>query len=341
MKSKPSAVILAGAVAKGAFQAGALEVLMEAEVPVSCVVATSSGALNGSLLACGIRLGCAQEATRLLVQAWQEKATWSGILRPSFSGLILGRGVNTQDRLIDLLSQNFKTLKERSEDSARSSTPENVDLKIVVTALNGISKQVGPSTATTYEQVLLFTNEDFESRKKFDDVIRAAVAASSFPGVFVPYKLSAIGPCWDGGITNNTPIKYALEDEDIARIFVIVPFPAQLPKPDLSTGDDLLSHLADLLINERLYRDLKDGESVNNKITGLEKLVAQGALTASQLDKVKKILGWRKAEIISIRPPKKLSGGSFTGFFKYQLRQEHIAAGREAARKALGLPTEA
>jgi hypothetical protein len=52
-----AALILAGAVAKGAFHAGAISVLAEREVAVTRIVATSDGALNAAVLAAGIATG--------------------------------------------------------------------------------------------------------------------------------------------------------------------------------------------------------------------------------------------------------------------------------------------
>ena len=52
-----SALILAGAVAKAAFQAGALEIIAAAALPIARVCGTSAGALNAAVYAAGIHAG--------------------------------------------------------------------------------------------------------------------------------------------------------------------------------------------------------------------------------------------------------------------------------------------
>src|SRR5215468_7254604 len=52
--STPIAVVLAGAVAKGAFEAGAIRALADADVQVLRVIGASSGALNGTVLAASV-----------------------------------------------------------------------------------------------------------------------------------------------------------------------------------------------------------------------------------------------------------------------------------------------
>lgn len=166
-------------------------------------------------------------------------------------------------------------------------------------------------------------------------MIQSTVAAAAFPGVFVPVPIPEIGPCWDGGITNNTPIKYAIEDESLENIFITVPFPAELSKPKIITGMGLFSHLSNLLINERLYRDLKDSSAVNKKLLSLKKLVAEGLIQEEQFLKIQQILKWRSIKVIPIRPAKELKGGSFSGLFDKNLRLNYIEQGRNAAIQAI------
>jgi hypothetical protein len=72
-------------------------------------------------------------------------------------------------------------------------------------------------------------------------------------------------------------------------------------------GVDLLGHIADMLINERLYRDLREATDVNN---GLDKLDELG-LAPAVLESVKGAIGWagrKRFEIVSIQPPEPLRG---------------------------------
>src|SRR5436190_1517846 len=55
--SPPTALVLSGSVAKGAFQAGVLEVLAGAGLPIARIVAASAGSMNGVAFAAGVRYG--------------------------------------------------------------------------------------------------------------------------------------------------------------------------------------------------------------------------------------------------------------------------------------------
>ncbi len=91
-KKSNSALILAGAVAKGAFEAGAIETIVQAEIPISRIVATSSGALNGFLLAYGLRKNKPKLASQIISEIWREQASWSQILSISWKGVVTGQG---------------------------------------------------------------------------------------------------------------------------------------------------------------------------------------------------------------------------------------------------------
>jgi hypothetical protein len=139
-------------------------------------------------------------------------------------------------------------------------------------------------------------------------------------------------PCFDGGLANNTPVKYAIEGADIDRIFVIVPYPILLePAPELR-GLALATHLVEVLLQERLYRDLREAYAVNATLARLEAEVPDPSVRAAVL----RALGWsnrRRLEIVELRPyPAPLEGGAFDGFFSRRLREDYVASGRDVAR---------
>src|SRR5437879_4895591 len=101
-RARPMAVILAGGIAKGAFEAGALEVLTARGLQIGSIVATSSGALNGALLAAGVRSGRAAEAGRRLVALWQDHASWWRIFRVSARDALGGRGLLSSEKVFEL-----------------------------------------------------------------------------------------------------------------------------------------------------------------------------------------------------------------------------------------------
>ena len=134
---------------------------------------------------------------------------------------------------------------------------------------------------------------------------------------------------------NNTPVKHAVE-LGAERIIVIAPSPAVAGKLGTPSGVALVGQLADILLGERLYRDLRDAARVNEVLGKLDRLAQDGWLNADQHRAVRNVLGWRRhLELICIRPESELPGHAFSGLFDRCLREEYIAAGREAACSAL------
>jgi hypothetical protein len=102
------------------------------------------------------------------------------------------------------------------------------------------------------------------------------------------------------------------------------------------TGADLLERLVDVLIHERLYRDLRDAVRVNRRLDALTQLRATGVLDDRQLAAVKQALDEPTAlEIVQIRPDTELPGNSFSGLFDRKLRERYVDEGRRAAETAL------
>jgi len=175
-------------------------------------------------------------------------------------------------------------------------------------------------------------------------VFTAAVASAAFPLVFAPVQISGVGPCIDGGAVNNTPLKQALDGElgaELDAVVVIstsVEHHTELPD-DLNGFTPLVGHIANMLTEERLYRDLRHAERVNTKIAGLDQLARDGKLTLQQLADVKQVLGWtrrRVVQLIPIRPRTMLPGNAFAGFFDADLRSEYLEAGYLRGLEVLG-----
>src|SRR5262249_17948694 len=93
--------------------------------------------------------------------------------------------------------------------------------------------------------------------------------------------------------------------------------------------------LVDVLIHERLFRDLHDAEEVNLAIERLRSLADRGILSNDQLARVLEALEMRPLEILTIRPNAELPGNPFAGFLHRELREPYIAAGQPAARQVV------
>ena len=320
------AVVLAGAVAKGAFEAGALQALARTNVNIVRVVAASSGALNGTLLASAVRTRSLQRGTELLAELWRDNAGWTDVFHASFHDITARRAVSDSKQVLHLLRDRIPPV-DRSD-------AEDINLRLLVAPLNGVVGTIGDHPASTFESVRDFESADFATATALERVFAAATASSAFPFLFAPVEVDDIGPCVDGGAVNNTPVKWALEGTLGASLDAIVVIATTLelrtsPPPDLH-GLAYAGHLATMLIGERLYRDLHEAEQVNTELASLAALVERGAISAAQLDTVLAALDWsgrRPVKIVQIRPQLDLSGSSFSGFAEPALRQQYLAAG--------------
>jgi NTE family protein len=322
----PTAVVLAGAVANGAFEAGALEVLAAQGTPVTRVLGTSSGALNAALFARFLLAGDPRAGAAALVHLWTTQATWWRVLRPSLRGIATLTGLSGQGGVLGLLRAHVQPVPEPRGD---------VELSIVVTALKGRPGDVGGTPATTHEGVCRFGAEDFRTRERLEAVFRAAVASAAFPGAFLPAHVPGLGPCSDGGLVDNTPLKHVL-GEGLSRVVVIVPSPRVSHGQATGTVGALLGRLADVIVQERLYRDLREAAQVDARLAAIEAL-APRLDDPSLLAEIKAAAGLadaRPLNILEIRP-ERVPPNSFAGFFSRALREDLVEQGRAAARRAL------
>lgn len=323
-----TAIILAGGVAKGAFEAGALEVLADANIPVATAIATSSGALNATMYAAGVRIDQAPRAARTAVELWLDEAGWRDVFDFTAMGVLAGRALSTSDKLLEMMHRYVDPLASEPGVNA-------VQLRIVVAPLLGVRGQIGPQPATTFETALAFDAASYATPDGRDAIYHAAAASAAFPFVFAPVTIEGLGPCYDGGVVNDAPVKLATAC-GADRVLLITPYPLEFDLPEVPEGLKLLPHLADILIHERLYRDLRDAVRVNRTLAALSELHATGVLDDKQLAAVERALGNPTGiEIVQIRPETALPGSSFSGLFDRGLRVQYVEAGRRAAEAAL------
>lgn len=327
-----TAVILAGAVAKGAFEAGALEVLSERGLRVHSVMGTSAGALCGTVYAAGIRAGREREAAREMVAMWRDYATWLKGFTLSPRAILSRQGLANPGRFVARMDEVVAELL-----SGQQRRP--VGLSLVVCPLTGTTEE--GRSGTTFERVAYFENEDFDQPERLRRLRNTAVASAAFPLAYAPVELDFddIGLCVDGGVVNNTPVKHAIDSEtrdvDVSRVVVITPQPEGCDRSSPGGGSQYVQHLLNILIQERLYRDLKQAKSINLKLNRLEALVGKDGFTLKHFQKVQAVLGWRPVELVEIRPDEQLPGSSFAGFSDKRLREQYIEAGRQAATAKL------
>jgi predicted acylesterase/phospholipase RssA len=242
--------------------------------------------------------------------------------------LLRRQGIATTDKLLALM---------RREVDPVAALPQlrEVTFTVVITSLNGQTQPLDGQLTTTFECDQTFTADDYGSVARRERIYQVCAASAAFPLLFAPVDVPGIGPCVDGGAVNNSPIGIAVEG-GAERVILIAPTAAKLPASGGTNGIDLISQLAEILIGERLYRDLAQRAEANEVVAKLDGMVANGQLSAAQATAVKDLLGWKgHVELISIRPPTPLPGNVFSGLFDKKLRAEYVAAGRAAAAAAL------
>jgi predicted acylesterase/phospholipase RssA len=329
------AFVLAGAGAKGAFTAGALSVLSEPVskerlgLDITRIVGASSGALNGVYYAAAIRAGDEAFAGERLAELWLEDASLGGAFDVSLRDIAAGLGVSSQDKILALLRSQIRPSTGR----------EPIELRLVITNASGETVTIDGGPATTFEHVVDVGATDFDSPEGLERAFTAAVASAAIPGVFAPVSMSLGGrtvQAMDGGIVDDAPLGRALERApDIARLFVCAPYPRVRAEPPDLHGLALAWHVFDLLVQERLIRDLQRVENTNRVLGDLASLVPDPDKRADLLHR----LGWtgrRPVQIVEIRPDEELPGNAFSGFTSAELRQRYVSAGVDAARRVVG-----
>jgi predicted acylesterase/phospholipase RssA len=323
-----TSVILAGGVVKSAFEAGAIKVLTDRGVLPTHVLAASSGALNGIAYAAAIRAGLEREIANRLETLWMEEGDVRHGIDFSAGAVLHRQGVATTDKLVALMRREV-------EPVAAAPALREVAFTVVITSFNGQTNAIDGHPTTTFECEQSFNADDYASAAGRERIYQVCAASAAFPFLFAPVDVPGIGPCVDGGAVNNSPIGIAM-DGGTERVILIAPTAAELPKPGAGGGVDLISQVAEILIGERLYRDLRQTAIANNVLAGLDRMVASGQLTAAQETAINELLGWkRRVELISIRPPTPLPGNVFSGLIDAKLRAEYVTAGRVAAAAAL------
>jgi NTE family protein len=320
------AVILAGAVTKGAFEAGVLQVLAARQIAVARIVAASSGALNAVAYAAGVRARREQAAADDLARLWEERGGWRDVLHFSLCDALALRGLSDQKRL-------YALLRESVRPSLRSD-PAPIDVHLVTAPLRGCAGSPTGDPSVTYTKVVRFDGASFDRQETLDRVLTVATASAALPLLFTPVPLPGLGPCVDGGLVANTPIQYAYGDDGgatIDAILVVAATPAlQGPPGQDYRGGELLAHVVDMLFSEWLHQDLRRSRIVAHGLSRVAALASERGWTAAEVEEIRAAFGWenrRSLPIVSIQPLDPLPGTLFSGFTDASIRRRYVAEG--------------
>jgi predicted acylesterase/phospholipase RssA len=328
------ALVLVGAVVKGAFEAGALSVIASHGIAVRRIVAASSGALNGAAYAAAVRARREVEAMRDLVHLWEEEASLFGALHPSLRAMLACRGFSDQEKLLALLRRHVLP--------CACPDPAPIDLHVVLATLRGRQGNIDGEPATTFRDIRSFPGPSFDSAEALEGVFVAAVASAALPVLFAPVDVPGVGACTDGGLVNNTPILSAFgpdPGEDLDAVLVVAPTPALFRKPtERFRGLGLLAHELDMVYAEWLYQDLRRATHLQEGLARLDALAAQKGWGPEEVGAIKAAFGLdgaRAVPIVSIRPLEALPGTLFSGFTDASARRAYVQIGRDRAAQVL------
>jgi predicted acylesterase/phospholipase RssA len=314
-KPRKAALILAGAAAKGPFAAGALSVVadrLHSEFRITRVVGTSSGALNAAVFAAGLRVGKPKEAAQKLEELWKDDATV--------------RNIVTFQQRKHIVKKALAEIRGWGDEKQH-----DLKLRIAITTLDGNEVSSGHRHYTTYESTKVYHPTDFTTDAGIDDIAGHAIASAAIPFVFSPVRLDGTAYV-DGGVVDNAPIAWALhEDQEIEDLIVVTSDPRVAARPAHITPFPLVS-VIDVVVRERLTRDLLEAYSFNAE---LEKLAALGV----DMERVRRQLKWRRLKIVEVRPPHETAGNFLSGFFFKSQRVDNWEAGRTAALGAFAEPS--
>ncbi len=330
------AIVLAGAVAQGAFEAGVLKVLAGADLRVRRIVAASSGALNGAYFAAAVRGRRERQAADELTELWRDHASWSQIFHINLGDLLRREGLSDQDAPAQAPARPWRACGRRRPRRHRAADHRG--------AARGRGGQHRRRAGHDQRAGPHLRRRRLRRRRRARARLHLASRRPRRPflAVQAPTEVDGIGPSIDGGAVNNTPIKYALAGDlgrQIDAIIVISPTVANAKRPStVPHGTALIGQLAEMLINERLYRDLREHDSRNRALAALDALIPK-VLDAAQVDAVKLAIGWqgvRQVPAVQIRPLSPLPGTAFSGFYEPDLREQYIELGVERATQVLG-----
>jgi len=323
------ALVLSGAVAKGAFSVGAIGVFAARGWPIRRIAATSSGALTAAVLGAGIATGRLQYAAEVARSLWLDHGAWGDITHLSWRDWLHARGISDTSKLVALVQEGIQRVVESAPGGVRAS----VKVTLVTSSLSALPAADEP--LPRYELDKDFDASDFVDSAMWSEIATCAAASASFPGLFSPTMLDGL-PCVDGGAVNNAPISCLLDDPQVQTVIVITTesrTSAPAPEP---VGVDLVAKLADILINERIAHDLGLAQRTNTLLRRVTSALDSTGADERTRVAVLGALGWRDLRLILVCPDTPLEGTALSAFADRDLRQAYIEAGRVAAERALG-----
>jgi predicted acylesterase/phospholipase RssA len=281
------ALVLSGGGARGAFQAGALQVLLgyfeRTGKRINILSGTSVGALNGMVIAQAPTLATARAEIEQQWKKLRNKDVYK-IRAWEIFKLILKFSTMRMDRWVtaggaDSLFDN-SPLYRRFVDGY-------LDLEMIRTRPTVDEFFVSLSSLNTGEAYMKSITRETDIRKAHEYIMASTITTVAYPPVRTIVHDPEIAPPLallpqlyaDGGISNKTPLKAVLHAGDISELYVVNTYPSYPNKTEHSiraTFPNVFSMLmrtaVELLPNLYFLRDMRTVKDVNNDIEVLNRL---------------------------------------------------------------------
>ncbi|MGZ4484809.1 MAG: patatin-like phospholipase family protein [Nocardioidaceae bacterium] len=324
------AVVLSGAGARGAFQAGALAELipwLEAQGATPTVwLGTSAGSINAALWGSHAHLG-AEAAAEEVLAIWRRMSD-ADVYRPLLpfslprtalryaAGALLGVGSGTPSLL------DTAPLRQTAVDELRArQLAANVDaglldaVGVVATRMPGDPDDAIPGAASGRSVVFLHEHarsgyagdpdralDVVRGRVKADHVVASSAIPVAFPPVQVHGPRQAVGWYLDGGVRLNTPLHPAV-GLGATRLVVVsataTTYAAPLPAPTSPSPDiaDAAAQVLNAALADRTTEDLLALRRTNRLVAQASALGGAGRLTSGTGRP------YRRIEFLTVSPP--------------------------------------
>ncbi|MEV0105086.1 patatin-like phospholipase family protein [Nocardia sp. NPDC050799] len=311
-------VVVAGAGARGGYEAGVLSVLVprlrSAGVDTVRFVGTSAGAINATVFAALSHLPPDEQAERAL-QVWRD-ITVRDVFRSPVIGLprLVGR---TAGQLLGIPGVQLTDLLDTSplHHTARTAVDWNMLRRNI--AEGRATLAVVATSGTDNRTVVFVDRADTAPLPPSDDerpidyvaaeiTAEHVLASAAIPVVFPPVRVSA-PPQWagwylDGGIRLNAPLKPAIALGTDAIVVVATHPVVDSPPPTAANNlppdvDDVIVRLMDAALVDRMIEDVRTLAKVNS-------LVAS-TVSATTTERPKKIIPF-----LPLTPPTRATLGN-------------------------------
>ena len=327
-----TSLVLSGAGAKGSYHAGVLREVAGFDVRVVRIAGTSAGALNGAVYAAGVACGRPRLAAEVLREMWLGGGAWHKTLSFSLGALLRQEGLSTTVKLQALLEE---ALEKVWTSPLPVETDPDLDVKFrcVCTDLGGVRMREEGDSLVTHEREFSFSGAVFGHASGRRCVARVATASAAFPGIFAPVIVDG-RVLVDGGVCDNAPLSYAIDDEAVEGVIVVRSgADKRTPKRRLTRGPAIFSEVFDLLVNERISRDLEALNEMNRRVAAFGKGLDE--IHLADRGGVCEAFPYRHIGVIDVKPSAELPGGTFSGLWSRKLREEYYDVGRKTAAVAI------